>query len=95
MEDYNKPFISWMYPKNSMLKSVFDHFMLEFYEEGIYDRLKRKNPQICQSDNFMPVDWKFVISLFVILFLGICLSLCTVVLERGGIAIFGNFDQWP
>ena len=88
-------FDGWMYPKNSMLKRIFDHEILEIYERGIGDKLLKHHKNFQEPSEFVPVNFEFALLLFAILTIGVILSLCTFVLELFEINIFGQFNLWP
>lgn len=68
----------WMYPKNSILRPLFDQYFDELSEKGILDRILKTYQvpnQNCEDEGFMPVDFCFVSFLFILLSLGACLAL--------------------
>ena len=85
----------WMYPRNSLLKPIFDSFIHEIHEKGIYRRIVENPTQTCDENSFISVSLEFVFTLFIILFFGIFVSICLALLEKLGFSPFANFDLWP
>ena len=84
-----------MYPKNSILKSLFDHQILKLFEGGIGDHILRKKEVPFEVSELVSVSFQFVMVLFISLGIGILFSLVALTLEKYGFNIFGNFNQWP
>ena len=67
--------VGWLYPKNSILRKIIDHYMLQLAEEGmerqIYDKYFGQlfNPQ-CQTSSFAPLGFEIVLTLFQMLVTG-------------------------
>ena len=78
--------VGWMFPQSSMLQPIFDHYMFQLYEKGHIHKLALKpDTQVCESNDLVPVNFSFVLILFVVLSLGIILSSLTLILEKLGI----------
>ena len=78
--------MGWMYPKNSMLKRLFNKAILETTEEGVERKIYNKyfpneDPSLCQQ-GFRPIGYEIVQSLFFILILGIGSSVVIFVIEK-------------
>ena len=70
-----------------MLQPIFDQFMVEVLKTGVYDRIKTNlrppNPT-CQSGGMVPIDIDFVAILFVLLAIGVLISILLFILEKFG-----------
>lgn len=70
-----------MYPKNSFLTKIFDKKMKDLGEYGIIDKsLRRRKENSCQDD-FPVVRFDFVTIFFLLLALGVILSLIILLFE--------------
>ena len=81
----------WIYPINSMLQPIFDQFMVEVLNAGVFDRIRtnlRPSHPICQADGMVPIDINFVSILFILLAIGVLISILLFILEKFGL----NFD---
>ena len=77
----------WIYPINSMLQPIFDQFMTEVLITGVFDRIKTNlTPPYpaCQSDEMVPIDINFVAIIFVLLAIGVLISILLFILEKFG-----------
>ena len=70
----------WFYPKNSILKPIVDEIFHRLMQGGIFDRQEEIEP-FCAEDQFVPVDFDFVTVFFVILSVGIPISILTFCME--------------
>ncbi len=76
--------ITWMYPKNSFLKPLFDQFWKEIEEHGHIQKIRTTHYPYeghCIEMNFMGVNLLFVLLIFMILVLGIIFALITFAFE--------------
>ena len=77
----------WIYPINLMLQPIFDQFMTEVLITGVFDRIKTNlTPPYpaCQSDEMVPIDINFVAIIFVLLAIGVLISIFLLILENFG-----------
>ena len=77
----------WIYPINSMLQPIFDQFMTEVLITGVFDRIKTNltpTYPACQSDEMVPIDINFVAIIFVLLAIGVLISILLFILEKFG-----------
>ena len=74
----------WLYPKHSILKLLFDNFLLKLLQSGEESRLQSKYfntiDQVCKS-SFDPVGMRIVMVLFKILSIGSGLAFLTLLIE--------------
>ena len=78
----------WIYPHNSMLQPIFDQFMVEVLNAGVFDRIKtnlRIPRPTCQAHGMVPIDINFVAILFVLLAIGVLISILLFILEKFGL----------
>ena len=86
--------IGWLFPNNSILIRLFNRFLLEHIQNGVIHRLQDhyfKSRTICSIDSFNSIDFHTVTALFVLLSVGVILSIITF----GGEKIFFNGQQNP
>lgn len=88
----------WMFPKNSMLQPLFDKFMKELDETGVLDQIFKhhtmKRPE-CPQAEFSGISIEFSLILFIILAVGVIMSLGLFVLELFGVPIMDFNRIWP
>ena len=84
-----------MYPKNSILRNIFDKQLLEMYEKGIFSRQFQTVPNDSPQSVVVPVNLEFVLVLFIILIVGTIMSLVTFVLEKYGFNQPEINHHWP
>ena len=90
--------IGWMYPYQSILQPIFDKYLIEIMEAGIFDRVVEKyqpNQPVCEKNEIVPINIDCVAILFVILSIGIILSLFFHILENFGINLLKTQINWP
>lgn len=84
-KDIPNPSIGWMYPKNSILANLFDHYMFEMEEKGILRKIVQDylppKKFTCQPYLFSGVSFSLVEILFIFLSLGIMTSLLIWTIE--------------
>ena len=80
--EFGPSYLGWMYPKNSMLKWLFDQYMIKSYEDGLYEKMTRRTDVTCHSNGLYVVDFKFVGILFGILSSGIIFSIIFLAFEN-------------
>lgn len=77
---------AWMYPRNSMLKPIFDRAMLEMDETGILDQIIDKYlsnaDELCHNNELIQIDFSFVAIGFVVLGAGVGLSMIVMAIEK-------------
>ena len=77
--------IGWLFPNNSILIRFFNRFMLEHTQNGVIHRLQDryfKSRIICSIDSFNSIDFQTVTALFVLLTVGVILSVITFGAEK-------------
>ena len=79
--------VGWLYPKNSLLRKLFDKFLINLYEQGIERRLFSKHfigveeDQCNMSSETTPIAFQIVAILFKILAFGCILAIILLSLE--------------
>ena len=77
----------WLYPKNSLLKQLFDKFLINLNEKGIERKLFFKNligieeDQCKATSEAKPIDFHIVVTLFKILAFGTFLAIILLCFE--------------
>ena len=77
--------VGWLFPKNSMLRTLFNHFYIKQQENGVISRLQKfhfKRDITCPHEPFHSIDFMTVAALFGLLPLGILGSLISVGFEK-------------
>ena len=81
----SKQFTGWLYPKNSLLKRLFDRFIIELSENGIERKVFFKYfvdlPQDKCETKTKPIQFHIVVTLFTMLGLGCILGLSFLCFE--------------
>ena len=84
-EDSNDVNSGWMYPKDSILQTLFDNYMLELIQSGVAEQISQTffKKQVCPaSQELTEIGIDFVKSIFVILSCGIMTSIFISIMER-------------
>ena len=81
VRDFPKMPYGWFYPKNSILRRIIDPFLHQFLEGGIFNRKEKIEPD-CVADEFVSVNIDFVTVFFVVLNIGISISILTFCVEK-------------
>ena len=85
MKEY-KPFTNgWMYPKHSLLQSLFDQYMLELYQTGIVQRIEKSHTieKFCGEGNgYIRISFGFVEILFIVLSVGVSTAIIIALCEK-------------
>ena len=81
----SKEFVGWLYPKNSMLKRLFDKFIISLNEKGIDRKLYRKyftafEEDKCETDT-RAIHFNIVVTLFKSLAIGIFIAFIVLTVE--------------
>ena len=74
-----------MYPKDSMLSPLFDHFTFDLSSKGLISKLREDYlPELetCESKTFNPVNLSLVKILFYFLAIGILFSVIISIIEK-------------
>ena len=77
--------VGWLYPKNSMLKRLFDKFLIDTARTGIEDRIRTeyfKPKELTCEVSFNPIGFHMVKTLFKLLALGTSISAVAVIIEK-------------
>ena len=77
--------VGWLFPKNSMLRTLFNHFYIKQQENGVISRLQKfhfKRDITCPHEPFNSIDFMTVAALFGLLPLGILGSLILFGFEK-------------
>ena len=85
MEEFRTTTVGWMYPKNSMLQPMFDRFMKKLYSNGVIYKIKikyLKKESICKDDVYPQSGFDVIGILFLVLLIGIILSMILVIIEK-------------
>ena len=97
--DFYPSTVGWFYPYDSILQPIFDRYLLELFESGVYERIKNTKMDIqqtaCQIEPVVEVGFPFVMVIFFILIGGVSLSLLIFVLEKNGIDFLKKEIRWP
>ena len=94
--DYPSLYDGWMYPQNSLIKKIFDHQIHKLKESGIVDKFVDRREFEDEPDELLAVNFQFVLILFVILSLGVVLSIIIFIFERfSSLDPIRNVSQWP
>ena len=67
MSDFPLSAVGWFYPYDSILQPLFDKYMLELFENGVFNRIvdtiHEKQPD-CPAETVPKVNFSFVIIIF-------------------------------
>ena len=98
MPDFPLSSVGWFYPYDSILQPMFDKYMLELFENGVFDRIVdtilTKQPD-CPAETVPKVNFSFVTIIFFILFGGAILSFLILLLEKNGWFSLKSDINWP
>ena len=75
----------WMFPKNSILKSMFDRYKLKLYQNGVMQKLHDTFlplPKCNYEQPFSPVNFDFVAMVFYVLIIGSILAIIIGIGEK-------------
>ena len=77
--------VGWLYPKNSLLKRLFDKFIISLNEKGIERKLYRKyyanfEDDKCETET-RAIHFKIVVALFKLLAIGIFIAFVVLTIE--------------
>lgn len=82
LPEFGQSPVAWIYPKNSILKPLFDKGFLEAGEKGIRSRVEEQRlKESCKSEKFNSVNFSFTAIFFAILCLGFFMSIMTFFIE--------------
>ena len=99
ISDFPVGTVGWFYPYDSILQPIFDRYMLEIFESGVYERIMDTKigmkKTACQNEPVVKVDFPFVMAIFCILLGGVSISLLILVLELMGIDFLKKDIRWP
>ena len=88
----------WFYPYNSILQPLFDKYLLELFETGVFNKLLEdfndKNLD-CPAESYVKVELSFVIVIFCIFLGGVILSVVIFLFERNGVELLKKDFKWP
>ena len=90
--------IGWLYPYDSILQPIFDKYLLELSETGLFDKIMStviEKKQECLDDPVIEVDFRFVNVIFYLLITGVCLALIIFILESYGFDFLKKDLIWP
>ena len=77
--------IGWLFPKNSILKPLFDWFYMRKREHGMIQKLHDEQynyKKDCATEPFNSVDFQTVTLLFVLLSVGVLLAIILFIAEK-------------
>lgn len=82
LKDFPVTSTAWMYPKSSILKTLFDKDFIQSGEQGISVRNKRQQEkESCNSTKLIEVNFCFTTLFFGILFIGTIASIIGLAME--------------
>ena len=90
--------IGWLYPYDSILQPLFDHYLLELSETGLFDKIMNtivEKKQDCPAETIIEVNFLFVNVIFYILVIGVCLALIIFFFEKNGFDFLKKEMIWP
>ena len=98
ISDFPTSTVGWFYPYDSILQPIFDKYMLELFENGVFDKIEdtilAKQPN-CPAETVPKVNFSFVTIIFFILFCGAMFSLMILLLEKNGLFFLKRDMIWP
>ena len=77
--------MGWLFPRHSILKLLFDKFILRKREHGVIQKLyddQYKHKTECTDEPFNSIDFQTVTLLFVLLAVGIILAIIAFAVEK-------------
>ena len=80
----DKP-VGWMYPKNSILRILFNRYTLQLQENGVFQQMENQHfppKSNCPATPFHRIDLGTVTIVFVIFVIGFLISLLTFLTEK-------------
>ena len=85
LPEFPKPPLGWLFPRNSILKPLFDRFFLWKKEHGVIQKLyddQYKHKTDCTDEPFNAIDFQTVALLFALLSVGLILAIISFFVER-------------
>ena len=85
LKDFKPVTIGWMYPKNSLLQELFDKYMLELYQTGVFWRIEKSFTvsKMCDVEiGFTQMGFDYVRLFFVLLSVGLFLAIVIGLYEK-------------
>ena len=85
LPEFPKPPLGWLFPRNSILKPLFDRFFLWKKEHGVIQKLyddQYKHKTECTDEPFNAIDFQTVALLFALLSVGLILAIISFAVER-------------
>ena len=85
LKDFKPVPIGWMYPKNSLLQELFDKYMLELYQTGVFWRIENSVSlsKMCDEEaGFTQLGIDYVRLFFVLLSIGLFLAMVIGLYEK-------------
>ena len=92
--DFPSHAIGWLYPYDSILQPLFDKYLLELLQSGIFNKLSDSYHNVnhldCPTEPYAKVEFSFIIVILIIFLIGVLLSLVILCLERNGVDLLGK-----
>ena len=88
----------WFYPYDSILQPLFDKYLLELFETGVFNKVLNNfhtRKLDCPVEDYAKVELSFIIVIFYAFLGGVLLSLLTFLFERNGVEFFKKDFKWP
>ena len=88
----------WFYPYDSILQPLFDKYLLELFETGVFNKVLNNfhtKKLDCPVEDYAKVELSFIIVIFYAFLGGVFLSLLTFLFERNGVEFFKKDFKWP
>ena len=85
LREFGDENIGWLFPMNSILKRLFNRFLMKHRENGIIQKLQAhyfKSAVYCQTDSFNQIDLMTLSTLFGLLLFGIIVAVFTTCIEK-------------
>ena len=85
LPEFPRPPMGWLFPRHSILKLLFDKFILRKRELGVIQKLyddQYKHKTECTDEPFNSIDFQTVTLLFVLLAIGIILAIIAFAVEK-------------
>ena len=85
LPEFPRPPMGWLFPRHSILKLLFDKFILRKRELGVIQKLyddQYKHKTECTDEPFNDIDFQTVALLFALLSVGLILAIISFAVER-------------
>ena len=85
LPEFPKSPMGWLFPRNSMLKQLFDGFIMRKKEHGLIQKLyddQYNHKTECTNEPFNSIDFQTVTLLFALLSVGVILAIISFAVER-------------